>query len=145
MNPLERHLVDIVQTVWKCTLSLDIVPCDLSAPTATAECRSTVTIEGAWNGTLSISCPADLTREAAAVFFGRPPAELSDREALDALGELANMTGGNLKAVLPGPCRLSTPRSTAVAAAAASAGTLRQDFSCDGRRFSVELSKEDRP
>lgn len=145
MNPLEHHLVDIVQAVWKCTLALDVVPCDPPAPSASPLCRSTVTIEGAWNGSLSICCSPDLAREAAEVFFGRPAAGLSEGEALDALGELANMTGGNLKAVLPGPCRLSTPRSVAGVGPRSTADALRQDFACGDRRFSVELTKEDRP
>ena len=34
---------------------------------------------------------------------------MSDEELLDALGELVNIIGGNLKAYLPQPCHLSLP------------------------------------
>ena len=36
-------------------------------------------------------------------------AELTTADLHDALGELTNMTGGNLKALLPEPCTLGLP------------------------------------
>ena len=39
----------------------------------------------------------------------RPVPEMSDEEIGDALGELATMTGGNVKALLPQPCDMSLP------------------------------------
>ncbi|MCU0705946.1 MAG: chemotaxis protein CheX, partial [Fimbriiglobus sp.] len=42
-------------------------------------------------------------------FFDTPSAEVTPAELADALGELANMVGGNLKALLPDGCRLSLP------------------------------------
>jgi len=37
------------------------------------------------------------------------PADTTPEEVTDALGELANMIGGNVKALLPEPCRISLP------------------------------------
>lgn len=146
MKDLDRPLTEITRTVWKCTLGLDVTP--HPAPEGGAAgfpCRSTVTLDGAWCGSLSVSCPPELARSAAALFFGKPSADVSEAEMLDALGEIANMTGGNLKAVLPGPCRLSTPRSLSGPAAPPAPGSLRLHFACGARLFSVDLTQEDRP
>src|SRR5258706_16403160 len=98
MNALETHLIEITRTVWKCTLGLDVVRCEAPALEAAPIFRATVTLRGAWDGELSLSCPDGLARETAALFFGKPADHVSDRETADAVGELANMTGGNLKA-----------------------------------------------
>jgi len=142
MNPLELPLIDITQTVWRATLGLDVTPAAPEPPAPAYSCRSSVLIDGDWRGSLTISSPPELARSVAALFFGKPGDEISEAEMLDALGELANMTGGNLKAVLPGASRISTPRPQ-VASAAAEA--LRLDFTCGARRFTVDLTKEDRP
>ena len=59
-----------------------------------------------------MSCPAELAREVASVMFGVEPADVSASELSDAIGELANMTGGNLKALLPELTMLSLPSVT---------------------------------
>jgi chemotaxis protein CheX len=144
MNDFEQHLTDITQSVWRCTLGLEVTRCDPPDLVAQAfPCRSTVRLDGAWTGTLTVSCSPELTRSVAGIFVGKTRDEVSEAEMLDALGEIANMTGGNLKAVLPGPCGLSTPRSIRGPAAAATGDTLRLHFACGARRFSVELTKED--
>lgn len=143
MNALEAHLVEITRTVWKCTLGLDVAPVEGPPASWGRVFRATVTLRGAWDGELSLSCPDALARETAGLFFGMPPEHVSDRETADAVGELANMTGGNLKAVLPGPCRLSTPSSERREDDAPAPGALRLEFRCGVRRFAVELTKED--
>jgi chemotaxis protein CheX len=48
--------------------------------------------------------------------LGREPQ--GEAELVDAIGEIANMTGGNVKALLPGPSVLSLPEVAAGTAAA---------------------------
>lgn len=145
MIALERHLVEITRTVWRCTLGFDVLHLALlDSSDRGPQARATVSLRGAWTGQLSVFCSDTLARRAAGVLFGRPPESITAAESLDALGELANMTGGNLKALLPGPCELSTPRTESDAASAAKRGSLRLEFSCGSQIFSVELSPEDR-
>jgi chemotaxis protein CheX len=64
---------------------------------------------GAWNGALLVEC----TREQSFQFTHRlmsiePPQSVND-DVHDALGELANMVAGNLKAVLPPGVAISMP------------------------------------
>ena len=44
--------------------------------------------------------------------FDLPAAQLDDEQVADALGELTNMIGGNIKSLIPGPGRLSMPTVT---------------------------------
>lgn len=106
--PEEDHLSDITENVW--TGFLDIPLARAAAAPARCECAATVRIEGAWNGSLVVCCSRSLAQRVAATMFQCDTEEL--REALwsDALGEIANIIGGNVKAVLPAPSRLGLPR-----------------------------------
>jgi CheY-specific phosphatase CheX len=68
-----------------------------------------VQISGAWDGAVTIQCSPDLARAAAAAMLEMEAAATSFDDVRDALGEIANMVGGNLKALLPGPTNLSLP------------------------------------
>jgi hypothetical protein len=50
-----------------------------------------------------MSGAASFAAECAAIMYGRRAEELTPPEVLDAWGELVNMVGGNLKALLPAP------------------------------------------
>jgi chemotaxis protein CheX len=85
------------------------VPVPVSPP---AEVISAwVDIVGPWNGSVVLTC-APATAEALTenVLMTRPPTVVDDEDVADALGELANVLGGNIKSVLPGPSRLGLPQ-----------------------------------
>jgi chemotaxis protein CheX len=71
-----------------------------------------VTVTGEWQGSVLLTCPAQLARMAASAMFDLPAAQLDDEQVADALGELTNMIGGNIKSLIPGPSRLSMPTVT---------------------------------
>jgi len=58
---------------------------------------------------VALSCPFSFAAECGAMMYGRPAAELAASEVRDAWGELVNIVGGNLKALLTPPCRLGLP------------------------------------
>jgi chemotaxis protein CheX len=68
-----------------------------------------VHIDGAWNGAALVECELPLARRITAVLFDRPAGDVSLHDVRDALGEITNMIGGNVKALLPAPSRLSLP------------------------------------
>ena len=68
-----------------------------------------VHIDGAWNGAAIVECELPLARRIAATLFDRAEGEVSLDDVRDALGEITNMIGGNVKALLPAPSRLSLP------------------------------------
>ena len=90
-----------------------------------------------------LQCSAELARRAAVVMFSVELDKVSPEQVRDAVGELTNMTGGNLKALLPPPCQVSLPTVTEETNGKppASGGQLRSRvfFQCQGQPFSVRL------
>jgi chemotaxis protein CheX len=71
-----------------------------------------VQITGDWEGAVSVQLPQSLALRAAGAMFAMEPDEVADEEVVDTVGELANMTGGNVKSTLAGSCQLSLPSVT---------------------------------
>jgi hypothetical protein len=70
-----------------------------------------VDIIGPWNGSVVLTCaPATAAALTESVLMTRPPTVVDDEDVADALGELANVLGGNIKSVLPGPSALGLPK-----------------------------------
>ncbi len=67
------------------------------------------------------------------------PAELDDEDVADALSELANVVGGNVKAVLPGPSVLGLPEVGPVPPAGSPADTCRVDAQWRGRPLVIAV------
>jgi chemotaxis protein CheX len=82
------------------------IPGELPADTVSAW----VDVVGPWTGSVVLitgrQTAADLTR----ALLGEAAPELLDHEDVaDAIGEIANVVGGNVKAALPGPSTLGLP------------------------------------
>lgn len=113
-QPFESEIRTFVDTIWTQTLGFDVRHLD-EIPAADDKSRALVScvhFAGAWPGGLVVHCPAEIGREVASVMFGVPRDEVSISDLQDALGEIANMTGGNLKSLLPEPTMLSLPSVT---------------------------------
>lgn len=109
MQFLEQEITQVASTVWETVLGLNLVRCE-SAPTEDDRVvAGLVQVTGAWEGALTIETSADFARQAAATMFGLDPDAASNEDTQDAIGELTNMTGGNVKSLLPEPCQLSLP------------------------------------
>jgi len=106
-----------------------------------------VTVTGEWQGNVRLACPAQLAQMAASAMFDLPAAQLDDQQVADALGELTNMVGGNIKSLIPGPSRLSMPAVTAGGSltvrvpGAALLGAV--SLACDGLPLTVSVWRED--
>lgn len=63
-----------------------------------AEVIGSIGVAGFLTGSISLFMPKQLARQAvAAMLMLEPDAELADNELIDAIGELTNMVGGNIK------------------------------------------------
>ncbi len=103
-------IVEITQEVWSSFLSLELVPVDAdSAPLHGPRLTGVVSISGGWQGTVVLECALAHAVAAAEAMFASEPGTLSGEEVSDALGELTNMVGGNVKSLLPAPSALSIP------------------------------------
>lgn len=102
----------IAQDVWGSFLAMDLEqhPLGPDAPRLAGRTMTgCVHVTGAWQGSVLLECGSDSARAAAEAMFGAEPGTLPPEEVSDALGELTNMVGGNVKSLLPGPSTLSIP------------------------------------
>lgn len=105
-------LTRITTDIWSTVLGIEVQP-GPGVPEGTPTLTAVVSITGDWEGAVQIQCSAALARHAAATMFMMETDELTDEEVYDTVGELANMTGGNVKSALQGTCQLSLPTVTA--------------------------------
>ena len=103
-------LREVIETVWVAALGLDVIgPEGSIPPPAQGSFCGCVQITGAFGGAVMVSLSERLARRAASAMLDTPPGAVTAEDIRDALGEIANMTGGNVKALLPGPSQLSLP------------------------------------
>lgn len=104
-------VINLSEAIWSSMLGIELSP-SLDTPPA-LDCgmkvSACVSICGEWEGAVCLDISMDLAREAAAVFLDVAPTEVGAEQILDAAGELANMTAGSLKTILPKPSKVSLP------------------------------------
>lgn len=131
----------IVAEIWESILGLAIEATD-SAGEGGREVRAAVQIAGGWEGAVIVECPESSARAFTAAMLGEDdPDALDVGEVHDVMGELANMAGGNLKALVAGESRLSLPtvaagRDLDLAVLGASE-LVRNRYTADGLPFTV--------
>ena len=107
-----EDVAEIAAQVWESFLGLTLVPTG-APPARPADDEVVMTgvvgITGAWQGSVVLRCSLDHATAAAEAMFAAEPGTLGADEVADALGELTNMVGGNVKSLLPEPCALSIP------------------------------------
>ncbi len=111
MSGLESSIGEIVDTIFSSTLAFPVMPDDpFRAPEAMGRTfTGVVQISGAWDGAVAVHCTEALARRATTAMMGIAGPDVVLVDIQDTLGELANMTGGNIKALLPEPCTLGLP------------------------------------
>ena len=106
---------EITVNVWSAMFDAELVPIDPArAVFGIGALTGVVGITGAWTGAVAVTCPEEVARKLAAKMFDMPEGDISADELRDALGEVANMCGGNFKALVPHPSKLSLPTVTSV-------------------------------
>jgi CheY-specific phosphatase CheX len=78
-----------------------------------ASLAAEVRLWGAWHGKVAVCMSVTLARAAAAQMRGCPANDISDEMALDAVGEIANVTAGSVKSLLQPPTDMALPTSIA--------------------------------
>ncbi|WP_433827465.1 chemotaxis protein CheX [Actinoplanes sp. CA-015351] len=108
----ESDLAEMVEQVWESYLDPEgvspLIPTyDENQP---SEVHSSVSITGSWSGHVVFASSHVAARRAAAAFLAMEAEEVSEEDISDTLGELANIVGGNVKAMLPSGAQLSLPQ-----------------------------------
>lgn len=131
-----EELAGLVEEIWDGLLGEagPLVPRAGAAEPLPDPWSAQVTIDGDWHGVVRVDLDAPLAEALTARMFGaRPgPADLED-----AVGELANVVGGNVKSLLPGEGRLSLPTAGRPLPPAQGATVCRSDHEWAGHRLSV--------
>jgi chemotaxis protein CheX len=105
----EPDLAEVVESVVGAMLGIAIDGCGADSPTPRQALGASVQITGPWDGAVVVACDTDFGRRVAAAMFGDDATSMSDEEIADAVGELANMIGGNVKALVGEGTALSLP------------------------------------
>ncbi len=136
----EETVQSIAQEAWSALIGDDefLVPLPGGPPDDAVS--SWVEIVGPWTGTVVLTC-SRATAEALSrcLLAEHAPPVLDDEEVQDGLGELANVVGGNVKAVLPGPSVLGLPEVGTVPATAPPADTCRVDLLWRGQALTITV------
>ncbi len=108
----ESDLAEMVEQVWESYLDPEgvspLIPTyDENQP---SEVHSSVSITGSWCGHVVYASSTAAARRAAAAFLAMDIEQVSEEDLSDTLGELANIVGGNVKAMLPPGAQLSLPQ-----------------------------------
>jgi chemotaxis protein CheX len=139
---ISADIESITRTIWSTLFDLPLEPGHAGGIGTESSVTSCVQIDGAWHGALVMTCPIALARTLTAQMFQAESAPDLD-EVRDALGELANMLGGNVKALLPAPSQISLPAvaigSDYELSVVGTSELARVSFSCGGQPLVITL------
>jgi hypothetical protein len=101
---------------------------------------SWVEIVGPWNGAVVLTTGRSTAEEIARCLLAEhAPPVLDVEDVEDAMGELANVVGGNVKAVLPGPSVLGLPEVGTAPEPGLPADTCRVDLLWRGQSLTITV------
>jgi len=113
MDLATSDICEVVRNVWDCVLGLPVVP---AAPhvewQADERLLGAISISGEWTGVIVLQASRAAAFEAARRMFPDEAEQLSEVDIRDALAELTNIVGGNIKSLVPGPSSLALPGVT---------------------------------
>ncbi|MGD0811622.1 MAG: chemotaxis protein CheX [Acidimicrobiales bacterium] len=101
------QVAEIAAQVWSTLLERDLV--QMRPTSVEGSMGAQVNIEGAFAGKVTIRLSPDFASQLAAQLFAMPEGDVDDDLVRDAIGELANIIAGNIKALLPTPSHLGLP------------------------------------
>jgi CheY-specific phosphatase CheX len=140
-----EEITEIVTDIWTAMLGFPIQsrsePAGPGNEATTISAR--VTITGEWDGWVVVNCPETLSREVATAMLQDGDDDLTLGTVFDAVGEVANMTAGNVKNLIQGLCRLTPPQVTdetdLSVPDADSAKVFEASFDCGAEAFTVSI------
>src|SRR5205809_6170657 len=134
---------EIVTDIWTAMLGFPVQLRTEPTPGGPDLISARVTITGEWDGFLVVNCPEQLSREVATAMLQVDEEQLTLGTVFDAVGEVANMTAGNVKNLIEGLCRLTTPTVTDEADLSVpdedSEKVFEVAFDCHDQAFSVTI------
>jgi CheY-specific phosphatase CheX len=144
----EKAISRIVTDIWTSMLGLEVkfIPEGVSLPPDEPSKVGYIQLTGDWEGTVTLFCPESLAYKATASMFEMPEDEVSHEEMHDALGELINMTAGNINAQLLKDSNISQPSVTAGNDRSVPGGKIARQlgFLCEGKPLLATVLEKER-
>ena len=136
----EETVQSIAQEAWSALVGDDEFLVPLPGGLPDDAISSWVEIVGPWTGTVVLTCGRSTAEELSrSLLKEHAPPVLDSEDIEDALGELANVVGGNVKAVLPGPSVLGLPDVGSAPVAGLPADSLRVDLLWRGQALTISV------
>jgi chemotaxis protein CheX len=140
MKISSEELEQLTRDVWATMIGLDLADA-VMAENPDPGVTSQIEIHGDEQATLRIDCSMDLARQAAARLFDMPPEELELELVLDAMGEMANVIGGQVKGRWSGAGKLSLPVTKEIGEVdSAMSWNVTQGFSAEDGQMLVRMN-----
>ena len=143
MQFLEKEIQQYTHLVCSILLDFEIHPLPGTFEQSSTDTISgSVQITGKWNGAIMLSLPSALVNTLTEKMFSLEPGKASVEDKKDAIGEMVNMIGGNIKALLPDPSTLSTPLLAFEGHSLQFPSTkvvTHCHFECQGKPFAISL------
>jgi chemotaxis protein CheX len=144
MQFAETEICRIATEIWSSVLGLPLQRREaFDLPQGAPLLTGRIEIRGAWEGAVAMQCSLTFARTATSRMLRLKAREAAEEEIRDAIGELANILGGNVKEFLPAPSQISLPEVTDgdVDSLQRPNGRLlsRLDFSCEGHPIRVAV------
>jgi hypothetical protein len=136
----EETVQSIAQEAWSALIGDDefLVPLPGGLPEDAVS--SWVEVVGPWTGAVVLTCGRATAEELSRCLLAEhAPPVLDAEDVADGMGELANVVGGNVKAVLPGPSVLGLPEVGNAPEAGAPADTCRVDLLWRGQSLTISV------
>ena len=109
LEPYRTDIYGLSESVFLSMLGLEVHPSDVELIPISEMITAAVYFAGAWKGAVLLQCDRAQACEFTARLMGIPMPEQFDDDVRDAVGEVANIIGGNLKPILPRGIELSMP------------------------------------
>jgi chemotaxis protein CheX len=107
---VDQDLFEIVNEVWDAYLQQpDATPVDAPAIPNAKAITAAVSITGAWEGHVRVLVPPAAASDITAIMLAMDASEITESDVTDAMGELVNVVGGNIKNRGAQPARLGLP------------------------------------
>jgi chemotaxis protein CheX len=140
MKISSEELEQLTREVWATMIGLDLADA-VMAENPDPGVTSQIEIHGDEQATLRIDCSMDLARQVAARLFDMSPEEIEMELILDAMGEMANVIGGQVKGQWSGAVKLSLPVTKEVGDAdSAMTWSVSQGFSAEDGQMLVRMN-----
>ena len=130
----------IAQEAWSALIGDDefLLPMPGGQPDDALSAR--VEVVGPWTGAVVLTCGRSTAEELSRCLLAEHAPPVLDAEDIqDGLGELANVVGGNVKAVLPGPSVLGLPEVGTAPSSGLPADICRVDLLWRGESLTITV------